>query len=775
MPTPSPDSPRTPLLAIQAVGKDYTATVLDGVNVELFAGEVLALTGENGAGKSTLSKILCGLEQPTRGGMQLAGQAYAPSSRRDAERNGVRMVMQELGLVPTLTVAENLLMGRLPHRLGWLQRDVLHAAARAQLAKIGLDTIDPATPVSQLGIGQQQMVEIARNLQDDTRILVLDEPTAMLTPRETNYLFEQIAHLTARGVAIIYVSHRLEELRRIADRVAVLRDGRLVDVRPMAGMSEDDLVQRMVGRVVSDLDHRPRRPVGPVVMSADKLGRGTAVQDVSLELRAGEIFGIAGLVGSGRTELVRLLFGADRADRGSRGFASPLQAIAAGVGLVTEDRKSQGLLLSQPIRINATLSDLSAVSRGGWLQRGLESRLVQGFVRTLGIRCRSPEQPLYGELDRMALEGRALLMVSSDLRELMAMADRIGVMSAGRLVAVFERGEWSEQSLLAAAFSEPGGRTSTTPSTSSPLGTYLGLLAVLAGMVALFSSLSEYFWSAETFITIANEIPALAVMAVGMTFVLIIAGIDLSVGSVMALAAATSAAAILQWGWTVPAAAALALATGLVCGTITGMISVAWRLPSFIVSLGMLEAVRGSAYVVTDSRTQYVGDAISWLSAPFFGGISFAFLLAVVLVVVAQLVLSRTVFGRCVVGIGTNEEAMRLAGVDPRPIRVIVFAMTGLLAGLAGLMQSARLEAADPNAGTGMELQVIAAVVIGGTSLMGGRGSVVNTAFGVLIIAVLEAGLAQVGASEPSKRIITGFVIVAAVIVDTLRQRRAKV
>lgn len=538
-----------PLLAIQAVGKDYTATVLDGVNVELFAGEVLALTGENGAGKSTLSKILCGLEQPTRGGMLLAGQAYAPTSRRDAERHGVRMVMQELGLVPTLTVAENLLMGRLPHRLGWLQRDVLHAAARAQLAKIGLDSIDPATPVSQLGIGQQQMVEIARNLQDDTRILVLDEPTAMLTPRETNYLFEQIAHLTARGVAIIYVSHRLEELRRIADRVAVLRDGRLVDVRPMAGMSEDDLVQRMVGRVVSDLDHRPRRPVGPVVMSADNLGRGSAVQDVSLELRAGEIFGIAGLVGSGRTELVRLLFGADRADRGSvtlhpdfeqkqapaldgqaptatqniaktptttaprtwhRGFASPLQAIAAGVGLVTEDRKSQGLLLSQPIRINATLSDLSAVSRGGWLQRGLESRLVQGFIRTLRVRCHGPEQPvgqlsggnqqkvvfarwlhrqvrvllldeptrgvdvgaraeLYGELDRMAAEGRALLMVSSDLRELMAMADRIGVMSAGRLVAVFERGEWSEQSLLAAAFSEPGGRASTTPSTPSPV------------------------------------------------------------------------------------------------------------------------------------------------------------------------------------------------------------------------------------------------------------------------------------------------------------------
>ena len=530
---------RTPVLHIDAVGKDYHGTtVLNDVTLALNAGEVLALTGENGAGKSTLSKIVCGLTPATRGGMRLAGQPFEPASRQDAERQGVRMVLQELSLVPTLTVAENLLLGRMPHRGGWLRRSALHAAARAQLAKIGLESIDPATPVSQLGIGQQQMVEIARNLQDDTRILVLDEPTAMLTARETNYLFEQIARLTARGVAIVYVSHRLEELRRIADRAAVLRDGRLVDTSPMAGLSEDDLVRRMVGRSVNDLEHRARRKAGPVLMQVEGIGRGQAVQDVSLELRAGEVFGIAGLVGSGRTELVRLLFGADRADRGSialapldtaayqaaaqdapaqdatktvanstfktwlRGFASPLQAIAAGVGLVTEDRKSQGLLLGQPIRINATLSDLSAVSRGGWLRGLREHELVQGFIRTLRIRCTSGEQPvgelsggnqqkvvfarwlhrpvqvllldeptrgvdvgaraeIYAELDRMASEGRALLMVSSDLRELMAMADRIGVMSAGRLVAVFERGEWSEQALLAAAFSDSAGRTAT--------------------------------------------------------------------------------------------------------------------------------------------------------------------------------------------------------------------------------------------------------------------------------------------------------------------------
>ena len=317
----------------------------------------------------------------------------------------------------------------------------------------------------------------------------------------------------------------------------------------------------------------------------------------------------------------------------------------------------------------------------------------------------------------------------------------------------------------------------TTPAVRSAwrqeLGTYLGLCVVLVAMVALFSSQSEYFLTRETLLSIANEIPALAVMAVGMTFVLIIAGIDLSVGSVLALSAAVSAAAILQWGMGVWGAAALGLLVGLVCGAITGGISVAWQLPSFIVSLGMLEAVRGAAYLVTDSRTQYVGDAMGGLAAPWLGGLSAAFFIALIVVVIGQLVLSRTVFGRYVVGIGTNEEAMRLAGVDPRPVRIAVFALTGLLAALGGLMQSARLEAADPNAGSGMELQVIAAVVIGGTSLMGGRGSVINTFFGVLIIAVLEAGLAQIGASEPSKRIITGVVIVVAVIVDTVRQRRA--
>ncbi|MDU9389446.1 ABC transporter permease [Pseudomonas sp. zfem002] len=305
------------------------------------------------------------------------------------------------------------------------------------------------------------------------------------------------------------------------------------------------------------------------------------------------------------------------------------------------------------------------------------------------------------------------------------------------------------------------------------LDTYLGLAGALLSLMVLFSLLSSHFLSYATFSTLANQIPDLMVLAVGMTFVLIIGGIDLSVGSVLALAASVVGVAILGWGWGVLPAALLGMGCAALVGTLTGAVAVAWRIPSFIVSLGVLEIARGGAYELTDSRTAYIGDALGWLSEPIAFGISPSFLIALVVVVLAQLALSRTVFGRYLIGIGTNEEAVRLAGVDPRPFKIVVFSLMGLLAGLAALFQISRLEAADPNAGSGLELQVIAAVVIGGTSLMGGRGSVISTFFGVLIISVLAAGLAQIGASEPTKRIITGAVIVIAVILDTYRSRRA--
>ncbi|WP_321961539.1 sugar ABC transporter ATP-binding protein [Paraburkholderia sp. J7] len=525
---PDVASPAPAVLTVTGVGKTYEQPVLADVSLALHAGEVLALTGENGAGKSTLSKIVSGLTAPSAGSMTLMGRPYAPASRREAEALGVRMVMQELNLLPTLTVAENLFLDRLPQsgplRFGWIDRKRLRDDARAAMAQVGLEAIDPDTPVGELGIGHQQLVEIARNLigsadgasgadgahRSDMRVLILDEPTAMLTAREVELLFEQIARLKARGVALVYISHRLEELERIAQRVAVLRDGKLVRVDAMANLTPERIVALMVGRELGERIDLGQRRIGAPLLKVEGLTRARAVRDVSFEVRAGEIFGVSGLIGAGRTELMRLIYGADRMERGTVALAptpgatpapvqiaSPADAVRLGIALITEDRKGEGLLLPQPLAANVTLGNVGAVSRYGVVDAERENTLARTQIDALRIRTSGPAQPvgelsggnqqkvvigrwlarditqsmrvvlfdeptrgidvgakfdIYALMGALAREGRALVVVSSDLRELMLICDRIGVMSAGKMTAIYGRDEWSQDKLLAAAF-----------------------------------------------------------------------------------------------------------------------------------------------------------------------------------------------------------------------------------------------------------------------------------------------------------------------------------
>lgn len=305
---------------------------------------------------------------------------------------------------------------------------------------------------------------------------------------------------------------------------------------------------------------------------------------------------------------------------------------------------------------------------------------------------------------------------------------------------------------------------------------FIGLLLALIALIVFFSLRSEYFLSVLTFTTLANQMPALLVISVGMTFVLIVAGIDLSVGSVMALCGAVLGLAIVEFQLPLWLAASLCLLTGLVCGLFNGSVVTRFGVPSFIVTLGMLEIARGGAYLVTDSQALYIGSIVDVISSPLpHVGLSPAWFAAVIVVVLGQLVLTRTVIGRYAIAVGSNEEAVRLSGINVAAIKLAVFGAAGLLAGLGGLFHVGYLQSADPNAGIGLELSAIAAVVIGGTSLAGGKGSVVNTFLGVLIIAVLQAGLAQIGASEPSKRVVTGLVIIAAVIIDVYRNRSGSI
>lgn len=301
-------------------------------------------------------------------------------------------------------------------------------------------------------------------------------------------------------------------------------------------------------------------------------------------------------------------------------------------------------------------------------------------------------------------------------------------------------------------------------------GDVLGMLVVLAALSVLFGRFSDHFWSAQTVKTIVNQSADLTAVAVGMTLVLVIGGIDLSVGSVMALSGAVLGIAVVDWNLPFPVALLLSLATGAACGFVNGFITVRWSIPSFIVTLGMLESARGATYLLTRSETKYVGTRIEWLSRPIPGlGASTGFLIALGLVVAGHVLLTRTVLGRYMTAIGTNEEAVRLSGVDPRPTKLLTFVLSGLCAAIAAVFQVSQMSSADPNGGIGLELGAIAAVVIGGTSLMGGRGSVLRSFLGVLIIAVLQSGLVHVGASDPFKRLISGAVIVLAVVADVHR------
>ncbi len=481
---PSP----TPRLEMQDISKRFGATVaLDGVSLRVFPGEVLALVGENGAGKSTLMKVLSGAHQPDAGQMWLDGQPFHPANPLAARRSGVAMIYQELSLAPHLTVEENITLGLEPHRWGWIHRHEVRRRAQEALAHFGHTEIRPDQPVRQLTVAAQQLVEIARALAVGCRILVLDEPTSSLTSQNVRQLFALIEKLKSQGLAIVYISHFLEEVKEVSDRITVLRDGRTVGEGATEAMPVDQIVTLMVGREVQDLYPRSPRSAGDVVMEIKNLAGLEKPASASLELRRGEVVGIAGLMGAGRTELLRCLFGLDPVRDGQirigayAGLGSPLRRWAQGVGLLSEDRKAEGLALSMSIADNVTLSHLQGFGFGGLIFPSRQEQAVQTWIERLNIRCRGPRQAVAalsgGNQQKVALarllqhnvdiflldeptrgidvaakaliyqlinelasgsaaEGtpaKAVLMVSSYLPELMGVCDRIAVMCRGRL------------------------------------------------------------------------------------------------------------------------------------------------------------------------------------------------------------------------------------------------------------------------------------------------------------------------------------------------------
>lgn len=496
------------VLEARGITKSFPGVrALDGVDLQVRAGKLTAVVGENGAGKSTLMNILAGVFPPDAGEIYLEGCRVEFANPRQAQLAGISIIFQELNLVPTLSVAENIFLGREPvKRSGLIDYQRMHEHAAALLGELELH-IDPRIPVSNLRVGQQQVVEIAKALSFNSRIIIMDEPTSALSELEVQHLFSLVNRLKQQGVAIIYITHKLDELHLIADEISVLRDGRRIGSGPLREFSTDQIVQMMVGREPTELYKRTRTQPGDVILRAEHivlpnpgLPGARLVDDVNFEVRAGEVLGIFGLMGAGRTELLETLFGL-HAGRASGAvyvkdnlvqLDSPSESIAAGIALAPEDRKLGGLVLSLSVCENMTLPSLKRLARFGLINHKAERALTHAFVSRLQIKTHSIEQPvlnlsggtqqkvvlakwlatnptvllldeptrgidinakreIYTLIDELAQQGLAIVIASSELPEIMAVADRIMVMCEGRKTAEVNRADATEEKIMHAA------------------------------------------------------------------------------------------------------------------------------------------------------------------------------------------------------------------------------------------------------------------------------------------------------------------------------------
>jgi ABC-type sugar transport system ATPase subunit len=496
-------SPGKVLLEMQGIGKTFPGVrALEGVQLTVREGQVHALLGENGAGKSTLIKILSGAYRMDEGKILFEGQPVEIRGPHDAQALGISTIYQEFNLARDLTVAENVFLGHLPTKGGRVDWSTVKARTREILDTLGVEfSVD--APISSLSVAEQQLVEIAKALNRKTRILVMDEPSALLGEKDLENLFRVVRSLQAQGIGIIYISHRLREIFALADEVTILKDGRYIATHKVSDVTMDDLVKLMIGRALKDVF--PKRTVeqGDVLLEVGNLSQAKLLRDISFKLHAGEIVGFAGIVGSGRTELARAIFGADpssgemRIDGKPFKPHSPAAAIRKGLALVTEDRKAQGLFLQLSVRINTTISGLRQLTRLGVINFGKELTLVKRMIQELRIKTPGPsflvvnmsggnqqkvvlarwlsvgtrifimDEPtrgidvgskseIYQIMDELTKHGVGILMISSELPEVLGMSDRIMVMRQGRIVKELSRAEASEETIMQYAVGSAG-------------------------------------------------------------------------------------------------------------------------------------------------------------------------------------------------------------------------------------------------------------------------------------------------------------------------------
>ncbi|MCH7903448.1 MAG: ATP-binding cassette domain-containing protein [Armatimonadetes bacterium] len=821
-----------PLAELRNVSKAYGGVrALDGVSLIIEQGEVHALCGENGAGKSTLNNVLAGVVQADSGEIIFMGELMNVKSVRDAEKLGVTMIHQELVAFPHLAAPDNIFIGREPTKLAGLLLD------RARMDRESKDLIERLKEeisltenLEDLSTAARQMIGIARALAQESKLLIMDEPTASLSTRETEVLFQVIRDLKANGISVLYVSHRLNEVFEIADRVTVLKDGRFVATSPTADLTQPELIKLMVGRDIGPHIHEETKTGEPRLV-VKNLSVPGSFRDVSFEVKAGEIVALAGLVGAGRSEVVNAIFGIDHPTDGSiriddqeLELGSPEAAKRAGVALIPEDRQHQGLVLQAPISENISLSSLNEISSVGLIDRRKEQTLADDQIKQLDIRVATTEDPaqslsggnqqkvlvakwlatepdvmildeptrgvdvgakaeIHRLIKSLAADGAAVLVVSSELPEVLALADRIIVMREGRISGQLDRKEATEESILKLALPSERSEARRTQQEVSTLSRIFarreyGVLALLLLALTAVSVVNPGFLTVANFVDSLVKISPVVIAACGVTFVLLAKEIDISVGSMMGLVAAMLGLAVSaeRWGWPIWAGIGLAIAVGTIIGALNGFLVAVTRVPSIIVTLAMLSVLKG----VTELAMQgeWITDVPSGVR--FFGtgsvaGVPVSILLALSAVAVSSFVLAWTPFGHRVRAVGSNAHAAHLSGVSLKKIRWTVFAISGLFVSIATLITATQIPVIESGIGTGFELLVITCVVVGGTSIQGGRGTIFGTVVGVALLGLTSTFLIFLKLGEALsfwERAIQGTVILAAVLIDYRRRKK---
>lgn len=805
-------------IQIQGISKRYGGVIaLAPLDLELGGGQVHAICGENGAGKSTLNKILAGSVTPDTGTITIDGVAVPPGSVTLAESAGIVMVHQESAAFLSLSATDNHQLMREPSTLAgaWIDRKEMRRRTVESLASLG-ESFDPDVPLESRSLAQRQMVSIARALATNCRLLILDEPSASLSSRETDALFSAIQTARAQGVAILYVSHRMEEIFALSDTVTVLRDGNWVATKPTSQTTPEELIQLMVGRELIFSAKQTKQP-GPPVLVVNNLTQAGTFHDINFKVHFGEVVVLAGLVGAGRSEIARAIFGIDPISSGSVTIEGE-KAQGDDIALVPEDRQHEGLHL--PLSLRDNMSMVTRLSKFGLIDRQAEASQSRGFMQSLSIKANTDLAPanslsggnqqkvllgkwlstqpkvlildeptrgvdvgakaqIHDLIAELAAEGVAVLVISSELNEVLTLADRVLVIRQGKIAGELSRQEATQENILALSLPlQTEGVTEKDTKGGIKREYAVGGLLFLTLLLA--TVLNPTFLTPGNLSDMLVKVAPALILGSMMTLVILAREIDISVGSTMGLCAATLGIACSpdRMGLPVPVGVALCLGVGLLTGLFNGLLVTLGRVPSIIVTLGTLTIVRGITEIAMGGKwIEHLPTALRAFGTGKAAGVPYSILCSIVFIAIGIWITRRTRFGQQVFALGSNPIAAKLRGVPVNWTTIGVFVLAGFAAAVAALFSSTQLQVIESGFGNGFELVVIASVIVGGTSIRGGRGTIIGTVLGAVLLGIISTVLIFLKLGDAAtywERAIQGGFILLAVLGDHLGKKSEK-